>query len=182
MKKSIYLFVCLLGLWLGFLYGRSVSEKQTVEILKTDTLVTEVVRVVIDTQYMEKPVPYKVEVRDTLYLRDTLFLVELKRFTDHDTYDLQISGINAELDWIKVFPKTVYRDVVVTEYIQQKPKHWSLYVGADAMVMGHNNMLNLEGGLRYEKDRWSVSAGAGREILKGDNYLRINGEYKLVRF
>ena len=185
MKRIVYISIFLLGLWLSFLCGRSVSGKQSVEIIKTDTLVTEVVRVVIDTQYVDKPVPYKVEVRDTLYIRDTVrpfLLIETKRYTDNKTFDMQISGIDAQVDWIRTYPKVVYRDVVRTEYVLEKPKHWSLYVQADMIAMGHSNMLNLGGGLSYEKDRWSVSAEAGREILQGNTYFRIGSRYKIVRF
>ena len=185
MKKIVYILISLLAVWLSFLCGRRSVEKQSVEILKTDTLVTEVVRVVIDTQYVDKPVPYEVEVRDTLYIRDTvrpLLLIETKRYTDNKTYDMQISGIDANVDWIKTYPKVVYRDKVRTEYVLEKPKHWSVYAQADFLVMGHSNMLNLGGGLSYDKDRWSVSVGAGRDILQGNTYFRIGSRYKIVRF
>lgn len=89
------------------------------------------IKVQIDTQYFPKPVPYKVEVRDTIELTDTIYLggqtffQEVKEYKD-STYYARVSGINAFLEEIKVYPKhsTVY--INTTEKVYLKPKKWDI--------------------------------------------------------
>lgn len=185
-KTLINTFVILLLICGGFLCGlKKGAEPKQGEIPKTDTLIVETIKIVIDTQYVDKPVPYKVEVRDTLYLRDTTkepLLLSVKRYSDNESYDLQISGVDAELDWIKTFPKTVYRDVVTTQNIYIQPKKWNLYAGVTISIMENVNAMNLCGGISYTKDRWMIDAQVGREVLRGDNYVKVGGRYNLVRF
>ena len=185
MKTIGYIFVCLLGLFLSFSIGRnSVEPSNEPTVAPPDTVKIETVKIVVDTQYVDKPVPYEVKVKDTLYIRDTLLLLELKRYTDNETYDLQISGVDAELDWIKTFPKTVYRDVVTTQniYIQSKNKKWNIYAGVTISIMENVNAMNLCGGISYTKDRWMIDAQVGREVLRGDNYVKVGGRYNFVMF
>ena len=89
-----------------------------------------VIDVQIDTQYFPKPVPYKVEVHDTLYLdkpyNGHIFMHETKWFSDNSTYDMQVSGINIELDWIKTYPKTVTQYINTTETVYIPPRKWSI--------------------------------------------------------
>lgn len=89
-----------------------------------------VIDVQIDTQYFPKPVPYKVEVHDTIYLdkpyKGHVFTQETKWFSDNSTYDMQVSGINIELDWIKTYPKTITQYVNTKESIYVPPKKWSI--------------------------------------------------------
>ena len=90
-----------------------------------------VIDVQIDTQYFPKPVPYKVEVRDTIRLTDTIYMEgqalfqEVKEYKD-SSYYARVSGINANLEDIRVFPKcsTVY--INTTEKVYLKPKKWEL--------------------------------------------------------
>ena len=89
--------------------GRGVPEVQS------DTVV------VVDTHYIEKPVPVEVwkdiekpvyiAVKDTMvvHTHDTLIFAverETKRYSGED-YEAQVSGVEPQLDWIKTFPKTV---------------------------------------------------------------------------
>lgn len=89
-----------------------------------------VIDVQIDTQYFPKPVPYKVEVHDTVYLdkpyNGHVFTQETKWYSDNSTYDMQVSGINIELDWIKTYPKTITQYVNTKESIYVPPKKWSI--------------------------------------------------------
>ncbi len=187
MNRIVYILIFLLALWASFLCGRKSKEQapQIVEILKTDTLIVETVRIVVDTQYVDKPVPYKVEVRDTLYLSEAPkepLLLSVKRYTDNKTYDMQVSGIDVQLDWINTFTKTEYRDIVTTQNIYIKPKKWNLYAGVDITIMENTNAMNLCGGISYTKHRWMIDAQVGREILRGDNYIKVGGRYNIVRF
>ena len=99
-----------------------------------------VIDVQIDTQYFPKPVPYKVEIKDTVYLpnnesiesgcqnkhaQGTLFVQEIKEYKD-STYYAKISGINAYLEEIRVYPKTIIQYINTNEYIYIPPKKWSI--------------------------------------------------------
>ena len=96
------------------------------QIIRDTTIIEQ-----IDTQYFPKPVPYKVEVRDTIRLTDTIYIggqmlfQEVKEYKD-SSYYARISGINANLEEIRVFPKysTVY--INTTEKVYQKPRKWEL--------------------------------------------------------
>lgn len=133
----ILLSLCVGGL-LSTMLMRSCQTPQIerVVIEKTDTLIVEKV----DTLLIEKPVPYKVEIKDTVYLpnnegiesgcqnkhaQGTLFVQEVKEYKD-STYYAKISGINAYLEEIRVYPKTITQYVNTTETIYIPPKKWSI--------------------------------------------------------
>ena len=84
----------------------------------------------IDTFTAYKPQPYKVTVHDTVYnekgYAGHVFVQETKWFGDNETYDMQVSGINVELDWIKTYPKTVTQYINTTETVYIPPKKWSV--------------------------------------------------------
>lgn len=109
-------YVIILGLLFVCFYQWKNPKIETIETIKIerDTIIE------YDTVYKEKPVPITVTKvqKDTVYVNDTIYLVldkEEKFYTDSSTYELQISGINADLDWIKTFPKqtTIYEEKVV---------------------------------------------------------------------
>lgn len=95
---------------------------------------------------------------------------------------MQVSGIDVQLDWIKTFTKTEYRDVVKTEWIYIEPKKWNLYAGVTISLMETVNSLNIGGGISYTKDRWMIDAQVGREVLRGNNYVTVGGRYNFARF
>ena len=129
---GIYLLLLFVGALLGMMLMRSCQSPQIerVVIEKTDTLIVEKV----DTLLIEKPVPYKVEVHDTIYLdkpyNGHVFVHETKWFGDNETYDMQVSGINVQLDWIKTYPKTVTQYINTTETIYVQPKKWDVSIQA----------------------------------------------------
>jgi hypothetical protein len=90
-----------------------------------------ITEVYIDTNTAYKPVPYKVEVRDTIELTDTIYLggqtffQEVKEYKD-STYYARISGINAYLEHIEVYPRTTTRYITNTERVYIQPKKWSV--------------------------------------------------------
>ena len=125
----IILLSAFVGALLSMMLTRSCQAEpqiERVEIVKTDTLT--ITRV--DTVTLVKPQPYKVEVRDTVYVeKDTpgyVFVQETKWFSDNNTYDMQVSGINVQLDWIKTYPKTVTQYINTTETIYVQPKKWDI--------------------------------------------------------
>ena len=129
--------ICLLSLCVGILLGMMLMRlcqkpKEIVtEIVKTDTLT--IARV--DTIRIEKPVPYKVEVRDTVYIdnsfqndKDWKVLAQgVKEYRD-STYYARISGINAFLEEIRVYPRITTKYITQTEYVREKPKKWGIGV------------------------------------------------------
>ena len=96
-----------------------------------------VIDVQIDTQYFPKPVPYKVEVRDTVYIDNSfqnsqdwkVLVQEVKEYKD-STYYARISGINAYLEEIRVYPKTITQYINTKEYVYIPPKKWSIGIQA----------------------------------------------------
>ena len=114
-----------------------------------------VIDVQIDTQYFPKPVPYRVEVRDTIELTDTIYLggqtffQEVKEYKD-STYYARISGINAYLEEIRVYPKTITQYITNTEKIYIQPRKWGIgiQVGYGA---GKNGIQPYVGvGIQYD--------------------------------
>ena len=132
------LLLCV-GVLLSMILMRSCQKPKEIvtEIVKTDTLT--IARV--DTIRVEKPVPYKVIIRDTIYIRDTVgvtLLQEVKEYKD-STYYAKISGINAFLEEIKVYPKTITKYVYQLEKVTEKPKKWG--IGPQVGIGIVNNQL-----------------------------------------
>lgn len=127
MKKALIPLLCIfVGIFLGTIVTRScnIPKEIVTEIVKTDTLT--IARV--DTIRIEKPVPYKVIIRDTIYIRDTVgvtLVQEVKEYKD-STYYAKISGINAFLEEIRVYPKTTIKYVYQIEKVTEKPKKWGI--------------------------------------------------------
>lgn len=126
------------------------------EIVKTDTLT--ITRV--DTITIVKPQPYKVVVRDTVVVnsfqnsQDWKVLVqEVKEYKD-STYYARISGINAYLEEIKVFPRTEYKYITTTEKVYEKPRKWGIGI--------------------------QVGYGAGKNGIQP--YVGVGIQYDLMRF
>lgn len=126
----ILLSACVGGL-LSMMLTRSCQTPQIerVEIEKTDTLIVEKV----DTFTIIKPVPYMVEVRDTVYIDNSfqndkdwkVLTQEVKEYQD-STYYARISGINAYLEEVRVYPKTITQYINSKEYVYIPPKKWSI--------------------------------------------------------
>lgn len=127
------LYICV-GALLGTMLMKSCSNPKeiTTEIIKTDTLT--IVRV--DTVVKIQPQPYKVVVKDTVYLQypqnpqypqGNLFVQEVKEYRD-STYYARVSGINAFLEEIQVYPRTTTKYINTTEKVYTEPKKWGLGV------------------------------------------------------
>ena len=155
MKTIGYIFVCLLALFLSFSIGRNSVEPsvQEVEIIKRDTLTI----LQIDTITIIKPQPYRVEVIDTIYIekqpQGSVFVQEIKEYKD-STYYAKISGINAFLEEIRVYPRTEYKYIANTEIMREKPKKWGLGVQAGYGI-GRNGLQPYIGvGISYNLIRF----------------------------
>lgn len=175
----IILLSACVGALLSTMLTRSCRSPQIerVVIEKTDTLIVEKV----DTLLIEKPVPYKVVVRDTVYLnkpyKGHVFAQETKWFGDNETYDMQVSGINIELDWIKTYPKTITETITETrtETIYVEPKPLSLWISARYIQIGKENSLPLTIEARYSKKNKEYFIGGGYDLLQNSKVIEFGG-------
>lgn len=120
-----------------------------------------------DTLLIERPV----EVRTVEVLRtDTVKLVDIRHDTvrvevpisshiyKDSSYTAQVSGYNAKLDWIELYPKTEYRTVYIESKPVVKPKRWGigLNCGYGAGIVDGNVKFTpyIGVGLHYNIIRW----------------------------
>lgn len=142
-KSLIYAFLTLLALLIGSVVLNIIQyhdlhnmEEKTVVVEKHDTLT------IRDTILTEKPSPIEVKVTKE-YIKvpvevvknDTVF-VELSKtekvYKDDSTYECQVSGIEPNLDYIKIFPKTtiINNEKLVTTTKKVKPRfNFGLQIG-----------------------------------------------------
>ena len=120
----------------GFFLGRMAKRAPEPErIVQVDTLR------IRDTILVDRPVPVEVTVTDTMLVpfrdtvqvrvRDTVrVMVQVPRETKvygDSTWRAQISGFRPSLDWIEVYPQTVY---VTKNVITKDVRRWGLGVQA----------------------------------------------------
>ena len=144
----------------GYFLGRRTARATESEcIVQVDTLR------IRDTVLVDKPVPVEVRVvdtmlvtvADTIRLSDTVYLRlprEIKRYED-SLYRAQVSGYRPALDWIEVYPQTVYLTKVVKT---QDVRRWGigLQAGYGAYVAGGQVGLApyVGVGISYDILRW----------------------------
>lgn len=127
------LWIILLSACVGVLLGMTLTKRagtQKEPEIKTerDTLI--VTR--IDTIVQVLPQAVKI-IRDTIKITDTIsiagqtFFQETKEYQD-STYYARISGINAYLEEIRVYPRITTKYITQTEFVREKPKKWGLGV------------------------------------------------------
>ena len=122
-----------------------------------------------DTTFIEIPVP-----------------IETKLYRDEkdSTYEAQVSGYHASLDWIKVNQKTAYITVPVPEH-----KYPTLIVSPNVDAFIFPNSYGLGAGLEldYWVGRWQISGGGGYavESIPGSTahgpYGKFSAKYNLIR-
>ena len=144
----------------GYLLGRKASRApEPAEIVRTDTLR------IRDTVLVDRPVPVEVRVVDTMLVvvadtvtvNDTVYLSlprETRVYGD-STYRAQVSGYRANLDWVEVYPQTVY---VTKNVITKDISRWGigLQAGYGAYAAGGQVRLApyLGVGISYDILRW----------------------------
>lgn len=152
----IILLSASVGALLSGMLMRSCQTPQVerVEIVKTDTLIVERV----DTIEVIKPMPYKVTVKDTVYVNsfqnDTdwkVLVQEVKEYKD-STYYAKISGINAYLEEIQVYPKTTTVYINTTEAIYVQPKKWDVGIQAGVGITPKGLQPYIGVGVTYRLD------------------------------
>lgn len=143
------LLLLFVGICFGMMLMRSCQKPKEIvtEIVKTDTLII----AKVDTIRIEKPVPYKVIIRDTIYIRDTVgvtLVQEVKEYKD-STYYAKISGINAFLEEIRVYPKTTIKYVYQVEKVAEKPKKWGIGLQVGIGVVNNQFYPYIGFGVQY---------------------------------
>lgn len=132
------LWIILLSACVGALLSTMLTRSCQVEPLLPEMMVLRdtITEVHIDTFTAYKPQPFKVVVRDTIVVnsfqnsQDWKVLVqEVKEYKD-STYYAKISGINAYLEHIEVYPKTITQYITNTERVYIQPKKWSIGIQA----------------------------------------------------
>lgn len=115
-----------------------------------------------DTTLIEIPVP-----------------LETKTYRD-STYEAQVSGYHASLDWIKVNQKTAYITVPVPEY-----KYPTFALSPTVGVFIFPNEYGVGAGLEldYWLNRWEIAGGGGYYVSNNSRgmYGEISVKYNLVR-
>ena len=127
MMKTIW--IILLSLCVGALLSTTLTKSRqpqsVTEIVTTDTIT--VVR--HDTIIIAQPKPYKVVVRDTIVITEAQvgasLCQEVKEYKD-STYYARVSGINAYLEEIRVYPTETIKYINTTEIIREKPSKWAI--------------------------------------------------------
>ena len=152
-----------------------------------------------DTEYVDKPIYFDHPVPVTEYIdtgrvveiriHDTAFVYlprEVRQFADPDKalYELQVSGVDPDLDWIKVHEKTAYINVPVPQ-----PQYPSLILSPAVEAYALPGGFGIAGGLEldYWRGRWQLSAGAAyglhsdlQHIAPGWQF-RAGVKYNLIR-
>lgn len=157
MKRNLLIGLSLLcaGALLSMIVMKSCSKEKEIitEIVKTDTLTI----AIVDTITIEKPIPSKVIERDTIYITDTLVGTALVRETTeyiHPTFYAKVSGIEAKLDEIKVYPKTVTKFVYNTEKVYEKQKKWGFGPTVGVGLINNKFYPYVGIGVTYDIIQW----------------------------
>lgn len=151
MMKTIW--IILLSACVGGLLSTMLTRCNQPEIIR-EILITDTITIIRrDTIRIAEPKPYRVVVKDTIYITDTLvgttLVQEVKEYKD-STYYARISGINAYLEEIKVFPRTEYKYITTTEKVYEKPRKWGIGIQA-GYGAGKNGIQPYVGvGIQYD--------------------------------
>ncbi len=139
-----------------------------------------VTEVFIDTHIVHNPVPYKVTVRDTIYIDNfcqsgQLFVHEVKEYGD-STYYARISGINAYLEEWRTYPKTVTQYITKTEKVAVEPKKLSLWAGAEIRKYGSKFSAPISLEVRYSENRYEIFARGGYDLINNSEVIEVGAK------
>lgn len=151
MAKIAKFVLCFgLGVLLGYAipliwHGNSPNsaiKPKVVEVIKYDTIIVlkplKIEERIVDT--------IKIPVRDSIVVRDTLYLPR-EEVTYKDTlYKAVVSGYRPRLDYIEVYPRTIYQTTTITE---RKESRWGIgfQVGVGAGRNGFTPYIGV--GVQY---------------------------------
>lgn len=156
-KHFPYILVGICIMWIVTSYYPSenphietVYITDTVTIYKTDTL------------ELVSPIFITKKVVDTFYFytKDSIKIalpVEQKRYTEPNKYDVYISGVNPNLDTIRVFNKTEYKTITNNTTNTVYKKEWGGYIGAQIQTFDSQVIPSIDFTITTPK---SLSIGA----------------------
>ena len=125
MKNVIYIIIIFILIILN-LYQYSHNKNNRIEINNVETIRQDTL-IVRDTLKFYKPKPIYIESElDTLYIESidsTVVMEKEYKVYKDSTYEARISGFQPNLDYISVFPKTIYVTKEKVSYIEKK-KHF----------------------------------------------------------
>ena len=165
-------------------YSDALASIKPDTVTVIDTLREEVPVEVIKWKDKEKPV--YIPVHDTTTIHDSTYIVLPREFKQYkkETYSLQISGVDPELDWIETYTKTEYITKVVPEY---KNPTFMLSPALEAFVLPGSYGVGAGLELDYWIGRWEFSGGGGyslqakaEETVTGP-YGAFKVKYNLIR-
>ena len=129
------LVVAVLVGWIAFEVGDSHGYKRCInEPHKADTVWRDTTIYidkpveVVKWKDREKPVYIPVVEVDTVHHHDTTFIALEREFRQYsgENYEAQVSGVQPNLDWIKINQQTAY---ITNTIVQKKRWSWSLAAG-----------------------------------------------------
>lgn len=109
------------------------------------------------------------------------FYHTIKLYQD-STYTAQVSGINANLDFIEVYPRTITKYITNTEKEVQKPKKWGLAASAEYGYMGGRSHLPVSVKLRYTDNRRTYFVKGGKDVVSGMDFVAAGAELDILRW
>ncbi len=109
------------------------------------------------------------------------FYHTIKLYQD-STYTAQVSGINANLDFIEVYPRTITKYITNTEKEVQKPKKWGLVASAEYGYMGGRSYLPVGVKLRYTDNRRTYFVKGGKDVVSGMDFVAAGAELDILRW
>ena len=109
------------------------------------------------------------------------FYHTIKLYQD-STYTAQVSGINANLDFIEVYPKTITQYITNTERVVVEPKKWGLYGNAEYGFTSVDSRLCVGAELRYTAPKVEYFIKGGRELIGNQSYIKVGANVPIVRW
>lgn len=182
------LSIILLSAFAGALLTMTITRSCQVEPPLPEMMVLRdtITEVHIDTFTAYKPQPYKVVVRDTVAVnsfqnsQDWKVLVqEVKEYRD-SSYYARISGINAFLEHIEVYPKTITKYINTKETIYIQPSKWSVWASGGVGIKNNKPTIPIEVKLKFTENRLrEYYMKAGTDIINGSTYIVGGMDVKL---
>ncbi len=176
------LYICV-GALLSTMLTRSCSKQTEVltEIVKTDTVIVAKVDTIVKIQ----PQPYRVELRDTVYISypqypqnpqyPQVFVQEIKEYKD-STYYARISGINVYLEEMRVYPKTITQYIYKTEKVIVEPKKLSLWASTELRKSGDKFSAPVSLEVRYSENGYEIFARGGYDLINNSEVIEAGAK------
>ena len=136
------------GYEVGYVEGWT-APRQSDTLIIRDTL--RIDRPVPVYQYVEKPVYLAVHDSLLVHVHDTTYIAleRTRKGYSGEDYECEVSGVDPALEWMRVFPKTVY---ITSETPAPKPSHWAwgVTVGPGLLYNGQLHAgVALAAGVQY---------------------------------